>query len=308
MQAAPGLLPHPETLQIRAVREICRALQTIEGAGLPVHRAFPLARHDQIDPFLLLDRFGPFELLPGRAKGMPTHPHRGFEILTYLISGSLDHRDSEGREGRLQSGDLQWMRAGSGILHNEWPSPEFQETGGTAHGVQLWINLPASRKMAPPALRDIPACDIPVWDHPFGRARVKVLAGTFSLGGRSWTGPAATETPVLFLHVGLGPNGQVEIPVTPGHAGLVYGMAGTLWAGAERAAVGDNEMALLDEGGDRIYLSNPGNDCVEALVLAGAPLREPMARRDPFVMNTESELEEAMRDYRQGRFGWLADP
>src|SRR5881394_3694588 len=162
----------------RSIVEVIHATPQLEGEGMMVTRPFPTARLDQVDPFLLLDRMGPVTHGPGEAKGAPDHPHRGFETVSYILEGAIEHRDSAGNHGRIGPGDVQWMTAGSGVVHSEMPSAEILNHGGRMHGFQLWVNLPAKDKMMRPRYQELPAAGIPAAESPDGKVRVKVLAGS----------------------------------------------------------------------------------------------------------------------------------
>ncbi len=265
------------------------ATRAVEGAGFEVRRPFPTARVAQIDPFLLLDEMGPTELAPGEAKGAPDHPHRGFETVTYMISGAVEHEDSTGRAGRIGPGAVQWMTAGAGVIHSEMPAAEMRTDGGRQHGFQLWVNLPAAEKMTAPRYQEFLASEIP--EVTTGGATVRVIAGRFD----DAAGPVETRSPVTYLHVRLAPGAGVTVPAVEETA-LVYTFAGD----------GEATMLVYGDGGDTIRLTNEGADEAQHLVLTGQPLREPIARYGPFVMNTAEEIEQAMRDYQSGRFGLIA--
>src|SRR5262244_1083517 len=168
----------------RTVAGIVNSIETLEGGGFLVRRPFPQAAFSDFDPFLLLDEMGPMDVRPGEAKGAPDHPHRGFETVTYMLSGSFRHKDSQGHEGKLAPGDVQWMTARRGVIHSEEPSEKFQQTGGRLHGVQLWVNLPKADKMIRPHYQEIPSAKIPFARTPDGKVAVRVLAGE-SLGARA---------------------------------------------------------------------------------------------------------------------------
>src|SRR4029077_4496519 len=171
-------------MAIRSVSNVIKGTSTLEGGGFLVHRPFPTAALSDFYPFLLLDEMGPMDVRPGEAKGAPDHPHRGFETVTYMLSGSFRHKDSQGHEGKLAAGDVQWMTAGRGVIHSEEPSKEFQQTGGTLHGVQLWVNLPKTDKMIRPSYQEIPAEKIPSPRTPEGKVEVRVVGGE-PLGARA---------------------------------------------------------------------------------------------------------------------------
>ncbi len=198
-------------MAVRSVSHIIKGIPTLEGAGFLVHRPFPSDALSDFDPFLLLDEMGPMEVRPGEAKGAPDHPHRGFETVTYMLSGSFRHKDSQGHEGKLEPGDVQWMTAGRGVVHSEEPSKEFQRTGGTLHGVQLWVNLPKTDKMIRPHYQEIPAGRIPSAHTPDGKITVRVVAGE-SLGARA---VIETRTPIFYLDFVLEPGGKIRIAAPP---------------------------------------------------------------------------------------------
>ncbi len=280
----------------RTVTRTITATALLEGAGFPVLRPFPVAGGPmQFDPFLLLDHMGPVEWAPGTALGAPDHPHRGFETVTYLLSGRMQHRDSQGYQGELGPGDAQWMTAGSGIVHSEMPHPEFAREGGVLHGFQLWVNLPAMDKMATPRYQDIPAVRIPRVRSSDGQTEVRVIAGE-SMGASA---VIATRTPITYLHFILQPGAAFEQTLPKAHNAFAYVFSGTARIGERETEVREGQAALLDEG-SHVRLSARGNGEVELLLLAGAPLNEPMARRGPFVMNTEDEIIQAFKDYREG--------
>lgn len=170
--------------QLRSVSGIINSVETLEGEGFLVHRPFPTYALSDFDPFLLLDEMGPKDLGPGEAKGAPDHPHRGFETVTYMLEGAMQHRDSQGHAGRLTPGDVQWMTAGAGVVHSEMPEHEFAANGGTLHGFQLWINLPQRDKMIKPRYQEIPAATIPIATSDDSLVSVRIIAGE-SLGKKA---------------------------------------------------------------------------------------------------------------------------
>ena len=265
---------------------------------MDVMRPFPAGTLSYVDPFLLLDRLGPVTFAPGAAKGIPPHPHRGFEAVTYLLSGRIAHRDSFGGSGTLGPGDVQWMRAGSGLVHSEMPDEDFRRTGGVLHAIQLWVNLPRADKMLPPEYRDIAAKNIPHVDA--GAARVKVIAGE-AFGARATLG---TKVPITYLHFSIKRGQSIAQPVRPQDAVLAYSLEGNGTAGSDRRAFTANQLIVFASEGERIELA-AGDTGVEAIVLAARPLGEPVARYGPFVMNTPHELSQAIDDYRGGKMGTL---
>ena len=273
----------------RTVTTTIEASTQLEGAGFEVRRPFPTPRLSLVDPFLLLDEMGPMDLAPGQGKGAPDHPHRGFETVTYMISGATEHEDSAGNAGRIGPGGVQWMTAGSGVIHSEMPGRELLADGGRMHGFQLWVNLPAAQKMVPPRYQEFLATQIPKVED--GGLIVRVIAGAY--GGV--TGPVETQSPVTYLHVTLPPGREVHVEVPATQAAMAYTFTGE----------GDGTLRIYGDDGDELVVVNQGLNGSEHLVLAGEPLREPVARYGPFVMNTSAEIEQAIDDYRTGNFGGI---
>ena len=285
----------------RTVAGIVNSIETLEGAGFLVRRPFPKASFSEFDPFLLLDEMGPMNIAPGAAKGAPDHPHRGFETVTYILSGEMQHKDSQGHAGKLSAGDVQWMTAGAGVVHSEMPSAEFQRTGGTLHGFQLWVNLPQQKKMMQPRYQEIPSASIPVARTDDGLVSVRVIAGE-SLGARA---VIETVTPIMYLHFTLQPGGRVSQPVPQGYNAFAYVVDGEGLFGAEGERAGDGQMVMFVADSDEVMIANPADAGapLEVLLIAGVPLNEPVVRYGPFVMNTEAEIYQAVEDYRSGRMG-----
>jgi redox-sensitive bicupin YhaK (pirin superfamily) len=288
----------------RTVAGVVNSIETLEGAGFLVRRPFPKASFSEFDPFLLLDEMGPMELAPGQAKGAPDHPHRGFETVTYLLSGEMEHKDSRGHAGRLRAGDAQWMTAGAGVVHSEMPSAEFQRTGGRLHGFQLWVNLPQQNKMMKPRYQEIPSADIPTARTEDGLVTVRVIAGE-SLGARA---VIETVTPIMYLHFTLQPGGRVLQPVPQDYDAFAYVIDGEGAFGTESERAGDGQMVMFAADGDEVMIVNPADAGaqLELLLIAGIPLNEPVARYGPFVMNTECEIRQAIEDYHLGRMGAIS--
>jgi quercetin 2,3-dioxygenase len=285
----------------RSVVKVVQAVQTLEGEGFLVRRPFPIPGFMQFDPFLLVDELGPVELPPGEAKGAPDHPHRGFETVSYILEGRHRHRDSAGHAGELGPGDVQWMTAGSGVVHSEMPAREFAEKGGRMHGFQIWVNLPRRDKMMAPRYQEIPAGRIPVASSPDGRVRVKVIAGE-SLGVRA---VIDTRTPIQYLHFTLEPGGRIEQPVPRDHNAFAYVFEGEGLFGPEATPAADGQAVLFGNDADSVVLENRGKAPLQLLLLSGVPLREPMVRYGPFVMNTQAEIHQAFEDYQSGRMGTI---
>ncbi len=268
------------------------------GDGFPVRSLLSYDRFGQdISPFLLLDYAGPTRFDPTqKPRGVGQHPHRGFETVTIVYEGEVAHRDSTGQGGVIGPGDVQWMTAAGGILHEEFHSPAFTRTGGPLRMVQLWVNLPARDKMAPPGYQTILDAKVPSVDLPAAAGRVRVIAGEFE--GR--TGPARTFTPVNVWDMRLNRNGAVILKLPEGHTSAVVVLSGHIMVNGTQAA-DEAEVVLLDRYGDQIEIAAGDNATV--LVLTGEPLDEPIVGYGPFVMNSEAEIEEAIADFNGGRFG-----
>src|SRR5712675_886606 len=290
-----------QTNEGRTVAGIVNSIETLEGGGFLVRRPFPKASFSDFDPFLLLDEMGPMDVAPGEAKGAPDHPHRGFETVTYMLSGDMEHKDSSGHAGHLRSGDVQWMTAGAGVVHAEMPSAEFMRTGGRMHGFQLWVNLPQRDKMVKPRYQEIPGSRIPKATSPDGLVSVSVIAGE-AMGERA---VIETRTPIIYLHYRIEPGGAVTQQVPGAYNAFAYVVDGEGLFGAEDERAENGQMVLFTQDGDEVNLKNPADAkaTLEVLLIAGVPLNEPVVRYGPFVMNTQAEIRQAIEDYRQGRMG-----
>jgi redox-sensitive bicupin YhaK (pirin superfamily) len=284
------------SLSTATVTRLVKAQRAVEGDGFVVRRPFPTSSLSYIDPFLLFDHMGPVEFAPGEGTGTPWHPHRGFETVTYLLEGDLEHRDSIGNHGYLHTGDTQWMTAGSGVLHKEGPSVASQQSGGRTHGLQLWVNLPAELKMTLPAYQDLRADENAIETRT--GATVRVIAGElFGL-----TGPGRTRTPISYAHVTLDSDTVVSTALPQDHVVLAYALTGGFRIGETR--VDEGVMAVID--GDELTITGVAPQS-EIIVLTGEPIGEPVARYGPFVMNTEDEVRQAFIDFDHGRFGTPTD-
>jgi redox-sensitive bicupin YhaK (pirin superfamily) len=279
----------------RSTLHTLHATPQLEGEGMLVTRPFPTARLDHLDPFLLLDRMGPATHGPGQAKGAPDHPHRGFETVTYILEGAVEHEDSQGNRGRIGTGDVQWMTAGSGVIHSEMPSAEIRRDGGRMHGFQLWVNLPRRDKMMRPRYQELRASEIPAATSADGKVSVTVIAGQ-SLGVRA---TIDTRTPILYLRVRLAAGARFAQPVPPEYNAFAFVIGGEATFG-ERAAR-ENDMVIFEHDGDEVEMASESG--AELLLIAGVPLDEPIARYGPFVMNSPGEIRQAMIDYQSGHFG-----
>ncbi|KAF1028345.1 MAG: putative quercetin 2,3-dioxygenase [Burkholderia plantarii] len=283
----------------RMVRRVYPSSRATEGAGFEVHRPFPTRLLADFDPFLLLDEMGPVDYAPGTAKGAPDHPHRGFETVTYVLDGHFRHCDSAGHTGLLGPGDMQWMTAGSGLIHSEMPDPAFVATGGRAHGIQLWVNLPQADKMIAPRYQERRAADIPSYTTPDGRAHGRVLAGE-ALGAHA---TIDRRTPLFYLHLTLEPGAALALPIPDTFRAFAYPLAGAGHYGASAQVAGPRQMIVFDEHGDTLEMAATAQARLDVLLIGGPPLNEPIVRYGPFVMNTEQEIRDAVADYQAGRFG-----
>jgi quercetin 2,3-dioxygenase len=265
-------------------------LPASDGAGVKLLRIIGQPSLPDLDPFLLLDAFGSDDPA-AYIGGFPSHPHRGFETVTYMLAGRMRHRDNAGNEGLLGPGSVQWMTAGRGIVHSEMPEQE----SGLMQGFQLWVNLPAKDKMTAPRYQDIAASLVPEVDLG-GGARVKVLAGE-TAGVRGPVDPG--ETAPIFLDVRLAAGGQARIPLPQGHNAFAYVFEGEALVGEPGQSLPAGRIGVLSAGGEVSLASSQGG---RLILVAGKPLREPVAKYGPFVMNTEAELAQAFEDFRAGRF------
>ena len=281
----------------RGIKSLVTAHQQREGGGFVVRR--PIGgevRH--CDPFLMLDHFGPVDYKPGEAIDVPDHPHRGFETVSYIVEGSFQHKDSAGNSGVLKAGWVQWMTAGSGVVHSEMPSDDMMKNGGRSEGFQLWVNLPAKDKMISPRYQDTPAENIPIATAQNGNVWVKVIAGE-SLGKKA---VIETRTPIMYLDIHLKPGTVFVQPVPEDYSGFAYVWRGSGYLGHERASAKMGRVGVLDQGVD-FRMEASANEEVHILLIAGKPLKEPIAHYGPFVMNTWEEIEQAFADYQSGKLG-----
>ncbi|MEC5206461.1 redox-sensitive bicupin YhaK (pirin superfamily) [Vogesella perlucida] len=278
------------TFHTRRIERLVRGVDTADGAGVKLKRVLTQDLQRRLDPFLMLDEFRSDN--PGDyIAGFPPHPHRGFETVTYMLAGRMRHRDSAGNEGLLGPGGVQWMTAGRGVIHSEMPEQEE----GLMHGFQLWINLPAARKMIPAAYQDIPAANIPLLQLADG-ITVKVIAGEYAGQSGSIQQP---DTEPLYLDVHLPAGQSLDVAIPAGHNAFLYLYQGSLLAPVTQQVLAAGHMAILSAAGDGVTLRS--EEGARVLVLAGKPLQESIAQYGPFVMNTRAELEQAFDDYQQGR-------
>jgi quercetin 2,3-dioxygenase len=279
-------------IQVRGVERILRAYPTVEGAGVRLHRAFGTYEVPQFDPFLMLDDFRgktPGDYLPG----FPLHPHRGIETVTYMLEGIMEHGDSMGTAGRIGAGDVQWMTAGSGIIHQEMPEP----VNGRMGGFQLWVNLPRADKMMPPRYQEIRSRRIPTVRRKDGAA-IRVICG--SVDGAVGPVRGIVADP-LVLDVTLPPDTVVSLPVKERHTAVAYVFGGDGTFDPEEGHLVKNHDAVLFRSGPSVWARSSAKG-MRFLMLAGRPIGEPVAWRGPIVMNTREELRQAFREYEDGTF------
>jgi redox-sensitive bicupin YhaK (pirin superfamily) len=283
--------------RVRKAERIVTSHRQLEGGGFVVRRPIPGEQIDSVDPFLLIDEMGPVDYAPGEAVGAPDHPHRGFETVTYVLEGEMEHEDSAGHRGRLGPGDVQWMTAGAGIVHSEMPSQRIREQGGRVHGFQIWVNLPKKEKLTRPRYQEYSREKLPQANTGDGKAQVRVIAGE-ALGARA---VIETRTPIVFQDWTLQPGADVTIPFTSDLRMLAYVFEDSARIGPNGTTLEEGQLAVFGAGDSvRLLGANvPGR----LLLLGGVPLREPVARYGPFVMNTRAELIQAVEDYQTGKMG-----
>ena len=274
----------------RTIKSIVPTHTVLEGGGFKVRR--PAAMGRLMSPFLLLDEMGPVVYAPGEAIGAPSHPHRGFETVTYLLDGGMKHADSAGNSGDLNPGDVQWMTAGRGVIHSELPQDHMMQNGGRMHGFQIWVNLPAKDKMMAPRYQDIPSSDIPEVTSEDGAVWAKVVAGT-ALDVRAIID---TVIPITFIHLKMKPGATYTHECVSDHNVMLYTFGGSLTV--EGRSLHDGGLGLLSPGDSATMVAE--EDGAELLILGGPELGEPIARYGPFVMNTRQEIHQAIDDYNNG--------
>jgi redox-sensitive bicupin YhaK (pirin superfamily) len=282
-------------LQARKVAKVIQPEATSDGAGVKLKRSIATRTLDYLDPFLLFDHFGS-ENSDDYIAGFPMHPHRGIETVTYMLAGAVTHRDSSGNSGIIRAGDVQWMTAGGGIMHEEMP----QLDGGHLDGFQLWVNLPARLKMTTPRYQEILADDIPTVERDDG-VQVRVIAGMVGDVRGSVKEIAADPT---YLDISVPANTSFNHPIPRGHTAFAYVFAGVGTFGITDDDDGKQVTAprlVVFDDGDRVQIS-ASEKGVRFLLISGKPLNEPIARYGPFVMNTEEEIEQALLDLRRGTF------
>ena len=267
------------------------------GDGFPVHTIFHYQERPALSPFLLLDHAGPHDFAPSsEPRGVDWHPHRGFETVTIVYDGEVDHHDTAGNGGSIRAGDVQWMTAGSGLLHKEFHSPGFTRQGGRFEVLQLWVNLPRASKMTAPRYQALAARDIPVVQLPGDAGSVRVIAGEFGTA----RGAARTFTPINLLDVRLAAGKRVTLDLNDGYTAALYVLEGDVVID-DRETARATELVVLDRRGAEVTLEARTDATV--FVMNGQPIDEPIAGYGPFVMNTRQEIQQAFADFNQGRFG-----
>ena len=270
------------------------------GDGFPVRSMFSYQTHgEQLSPFLLLDYAGPHHFPAGTGKrGVGEQPHRGFETVTVVYSGEVEHRDSTGRGGVIGPGDVQWMTAGAGILHEEFHSAEFTRTGGELKMIQLWVNLPAKDKMTQPGYQSITADVIPDVELPNNAGHMRVIAGRYE----DIVGPAHTFSPLNVWDLQLNQSQEITLHQPAGWSTALVVLEGEVVVNGEGSAR-EGQLVVLSQKGEALHLSASSN--AKVLLMAGEPLQEPIVGYGPFVMNTKAQIAEAVRDFNSGRFGQI---
>ena len=291
MNAITEVLNEERVARPRGVERVISGQFVMDGAGVKINRVLTNTLQRRLDPFLMLDAFGS-DKAGDYIAGFPEHPHRGFETITYMLAGRMRHRDSGGNEGLITDGGVQWMTAGRGVIHSEMP----EQNEGLMEGFQLWLNLPARDKLCEPWYRDIPNAEVPRFTTDSG-ATVQVIAGA-SHGVEGAVQRAGTEP--LYLDIELPAGASFEQPLPAGHNAFLYVFRGEAVVAGK--GVPQTKMAILDnaEGADGVVVK--ASTPTRLLLIAGRPLKEPIAQYGPFVMNTQAELHQAVEDFRAGRF------
>lgn len=282
-----------QAMTARHVEEVIQASPASDGDGVKLLRVFGGQNLDRFDPFLMLDEFGSYEPRD-YIGGFPPHPHRGFETVTYMLEGKMEHRDHMDNVGLLDAGDVQWMKAGAGVIHSEMPRQEE----GRMRGFQLWLNLPAAEKMTPATYSDIPAAEVPA--YTLEDVTIKAIAGSVSINGHEIFGFVRDRnTDPAYLDISTDTAAaELHIAVPDGHTVLVYVYEGRVAIGERQTGIGAQQLARLSGAGE-VQLQLDAES--RALLIAGKPIGEPVVHYGPFVMNSREEIEQAISDYNSGR-------
>jgi len=283
-------------ITMRKINRVINSQRTTEGGGFKVRRPFPTSEVEDIDPFLLLDEMGPSDYAPHKALGAPSHPHRGFETVTYLMDGAMVHEDSIGTRAVIKNGGVQWMTAGSGVIHSELPTDDMLALGGRMHGFQLWVNLPADRKMIPPRYQGYEADELTQVKLANG-GLIKIVAGEV----HGVTGPVETTSPMTYAHAVMQPNDSINWSPDATHTALVHVFAGAVSVNGTKFESGQMVVFERSAGEIRIEADVESDETAQLLIIGGAPLNEPIVRYGPFVMNTRQQIVDAVTDFQAGR-------
>ena len=283
----------------RKIMQIKKCIKTFEGDGIPVTRAFPIPGMRENDPFLLFDHFGPINYQPGGATGVPAHPHCGFEAITYMLGGEVEHRDSWGGQADIETGDVQWMTTGSGLIHSELVTEKFKKSGGVMQGLQIWVNLPQKYKKVKPWYQHIKKDTIPTLLEN-KNIQIKVLVGEVK-GVKS---KIQTYSPVSIFDIRFLRRDKIKFKVDKEQNLMIYLIDGQLKFSDSNKIANKGDMIYFDQSSDELQLISI-SDKGSYLVLAGKPIQEPIARYGPFVANSEEEIKQAMIDYQDGKMGTL---
>jgi len=283
----------------RKLIKIKDPVKTFEGDGIPIKRAFPVQGMKEYDPFLLFDHFGPIHYEPEGATGVPSHPHCGFEAITYLLGGEVEHKDSWGGQANIREGDLQWMTTGSGLIHSELVTNQFKKNGGIMQGLQIWVNLPQKYKKVKPGYQHILKTDIPVIKKN-DNTLIKVLVGNIG----NIKSSIQTYSPVSIFDIQFSKPEKIELEITKEQIVIIYIIEGELKFVNEKKIASKDQMIYFDQSSELLKLVSTSVQG-SYLVLAGKPLNEPIVRYGPFVTNSESEMKQAMLAYQNGKMGVL---
>ena len=276
-------------------------MKTFEGDGIPVRRAFPVPEMREVDPFLLFDHFGPINYAPGGASGVPAHPHCGFEAITYLLDGEVEHCDSWGGQATIRTGDMQWMTTGSGLIHSELVTDNFKKGGGIMQGLQIWVNLPKKDKKAKPGYQHINKGKIPTIIIEEKNVNIKILVGEV-LGQSS---SVHTYSPVSIFDTQFTKPNELSLSIPSEQMAMVYIIKGELKLKNSGISATTGQMVYFDQSAEDLHLHSLSQQG-SYLVLSGTPLNEPVARYGPFVANTEGEVKQAMLNYQSGKMGQMS--
>ena len=282
---------------MRKVLDITESIKTYEGDGIPVTRAFPIPSIKQKDPFLLFDHFGPIHYKPGGATGVPAHPHCGFEAITYLLDGEIEHKDSWGGHSSIQKGDVQWMTTGSGLIHSELVTEKFKKNGGIMQGLQIWVNLPKKNKKVKPSYQHIRKQDIPIIDQGDGTT-IKVLVGNIN----DISSIIHTYSPVSIFDIQVSQPNEINLTVSKNQIAMIYVIDGELKFAKENKKAINGQMIYFDQSSNEVQLTSISSSG-SYLMLAGKPLEETIVSYGPFITNTESEMNQSILDYKNGEMG-----